>query len=441
MKTELTIKTDYLPNWGAFEGVRELLQNGKDAETEFHAKLEVRHKADTSTLIITNEGATLPREAMLFGHTTKIGQGNLIGKFGEGLKLGMLALVRAGHEVKIRSGSEVWLPKIERSEKFNADVLVIYIETGRQPKDRVQIEVSNVTKEDWALMRPCFLFLTPKGREDERIDTYYGALLLNEQDIGKVFVKGIFVEQDPQLKFGYDLTRDVAIDRDRKMVARYDLEWRVRKIWADSIVQRKDLVTKYLDMVFNNTPDVAGLDPTSAADLPEEVRNQAAARFKERHGDNAIPVDNMADSKDMEHLGKSGVLVVNKPLKAMLEAVFGTTDKIKSELANEITTHYGWRDLLPDERSNMESAIELVNAVEPVTLNDVNVVDFRSPSIVGMYKGGQILLSKVKLVDANMTLETVVHEVAHRFGGDGSHHHVAALERIWSGIVSNLRKA
>jgi hypothetical protein len=58
-----------------------------------------------------------------------------------------------------------------------------------------------------------------------------------------------------------------------------------------------------------------------------------------------------------------------------------------------------------------------------------------------MYKGGQILLSKVKLVDANMTLETVVHEVAHRFGGDGSHHHVAALERIWSGIVSNLRKA
>jgi hypothetical protein len=111
-------------------------------------------KADTSTLIITNEGATLPREAMLFGHTTKIGQGNLIGKFGEGLKLGMLALVRAGHEVKIRSGSEVWLPKIERSEKFNADVLVIYIETGRQPKDRVQIEVSNVTKEDWALMRP-----------------------------------------------------------------------------------------------------------------------------------------------------------------------------------------------------------------------------------------------------------------------------------------------
>jgi hypothetical protein len=66
----------------------------------------------------------------------------------------------------------------------------------------------------------------------------------------------------------------------------------------------------------------------------------------------------------MEHLGKSGVLVVNKPLKAMLEAVFGTTDKIKSELANEITTHYGWRDLLPDERSNMESAIELVNAVD-----------------------------------------------------------------------------
>lgn len=130
MKVELTIKVDYLPKWGALEGLRELIQNGKDAETEFRAPLEVRHRKDTNVLVIENDGCTIPHEALLFGHTSKLGRSGMIGKFGEGLKLGVLALVRAGHTVRIRSGSEVWIPKIERSEKFNADVLTVTIEKG-----------------------------------------------------------------------------------------------------------------------------------------------------------------------------------------------------------------------------------------------------------------------------------------------------------------------
>jgi len=61
-------------------------------------------------LRIENEGAHLSREALLFGTTSKMGRADLIGKFGEGLKLGVLALVRAGRPVTIRSGSEVWNP-------------------------------------------------------------------------------------------------------------------------------------------------------------------------------------------------------------------------------------------------------------------------------------------------------------------------------------------
>jgi len=440
MKTELTIKIDYLPEWAAFEGIRELLQNGKDSEDEFSAPLDVRHRPDTETLVIENEGAVLPREALLFGHTTKVGKSDLRGKFGEGLKLGVLALVRAGHAVKIRSGNEVWIPKIERSERFNADVLVFYIEKGRQPKQRVQIEIGGVTKDDWDKMRPCFLFLDKKTDNDEyRIDTAQGALLLRESDIGKIYVKGIFVERDPKIQFGYDLTQDVQVDRDRKMVARWDMEWRMRSIWNAASLQRKDLVSKYLDALFNDSADVADINNGNVMYVPDEVRDQAVARFKERHGEDAVPVDNMADSKDVEHLGKKGVLVINKPLKAVLQSILGTTEKIKAELANEVVTYYGWGELSDEERTNMESAIDLVSVVEKISLNDVDVVDFRSANIVGMFKGGRVLLAKSKLTDANLTLETMVHEVAHNFGGDGAHDHVSAIERIWSGIVAHLR--
>lgn len=440
MKIELSIKTEYLPTWGSFEGIRELIQNGRDAELEFGTPLEVRHQADNNTLVIETTGRTLPHEALLFGYTTKVGKGELIGKFGEGLKLGTLALVRSGYDVKIRSGAEIWTPTIERSEKFDADVLVFNIEKGRKPKDRIQIVVYNISKEEWDTMRACFLFLNKRSKEDKfRIDTSYGALLLDEADRGKVFVKGIFVEHDPELKWGYDLTKDVEIDRDRKMINRYDLKWRMALIWKLSMSERQDLINAYLEMLEKNTADLAGVDEYSASSLPEEVKKQAAAKFTATHGANAVPVESLADSKEVEHLGRKGILTPYKPLKAVLETIFGNTEKIKLDLRNEVVRHYSWSDLTIEERSNLESAIALVNKVEPIALDTIDVVDFRSEDTVGMFKDGRVFLSKNKLSDRDMTLETLIHEVAHFAGSDGSHRHVANIERIWSRIVSELR--
>jgi len=441
MKIELSIKTTYLPEWGAFEGIRELIQNGKDAETEFNAPLGVRHRADTKKLLIENKNTSLPHEALLFGHTTKTGKEDLIGKFGEGLKLGALALVRAGYDIKIRSGAEVWVPKIEKSEKFQADVLVFYISKGRQPKNRVQIEVSNVSEEEWSQMKGCFLFLNKKINKEYRIDTRYGALLLGEENVGRVFVKGIFVEHDPKLVVGYDLTKDVSVDRDRKMIARYDLSWRMREIWVLSIGQRQELMAKFMGLLEDSAGDVSDLDSYGARQLPREVREQAAASFKEKHGEDAVPVATMLDSKDIEHYGKKGVVVNNKPLQAVLETIFGTADEIKRELANEVAHAYGWSELTYEEKSNLESAIELVNAVEPVTLAEIDIVDFRSEKIEGMYKEDRFLIAKNKL-SRNSALEVLIHEVAHRGASfDGSHSHVCRIEKIWSGIVANLRDA
>ena len=156
MKVELSIQANYFPEWGVWEGVRELVANARDAEREFSAPLTVRHRKEGGVLILENEGATLPHEALLLGFTTKQGQSEMIGRFGEGLKGGVLALVRAGLAVKIRSGSEVWTPSIQRSEKFNANVLVFDIEKGRKEQDRVAVEIGSVTVEAWEKFRQLF---------------------------------------------------------------------------------------------------------------------------------------------------------------------------------------------------------------------------------------------------------------------------------------------
>lgn len=435
MKIELSIKTTYLPGWGAYEGIRELLQNGQDAKNEFDAPLDVHLRKETATLVITNEGCTLPVEALLLGHTSKVGRPDLIGKFGEGLKLGILALVRAGHAVKIRSGSEVWVPSIQRSEKFTADVLVFDITKGHKPSNRVAVEVGGVDEEVWASIKDCFLFLDPMP-ESECIRTPSGSLLLASRFAGKVFVKGIFVSNDPRLSYGYDL-QDADLDRDRKMVAHYDLQYRTATIWREALVRHPELMTDFSKLLEREAADIEGVDQYNAMTFEDHVQQTLANDFIRRHGQDAIPVQSLGESQDVEHLGKKGV-VVPKSLRAMLEQRLGTVEGNKAKLRNEVTASFGWHDLTAEEKANVERAIELVNGVEQITINEVDIVSFRDDKIRGMFKDSRALLARKIISDRDLCLRVLVHEVAHRTGGDGEKSHVANIERIWSGIIAHL---
>jgi hypothetical protein len=433
MKLELSVETTYLPEWGVWEGLRELIQNGKDAETEFKAPLSVTRYKDT--LRIENDGVTLPHEALLIGHTTKAERSDLIGHWGEGLDFGVLALVRAGRTVRIRSGDEVWIPSIQRSEKFNADVLVFDIQK-RVKQDRVRVEVSGVTKEEWENILDRFLFLQ-ELEPDEVIDGgYSGQLLTSERFKGRMYVKGIYVATDPELNYGYNYN-DAKTDRDRKMVDSFDSKWANARIWKEAAARRPDLFDKFFVLVDEGEKDVCGLD--DFVTIGSDVTDKVAAKFVERHGEDAIPVSTIGDSKELEHLGKKGV-VASKAMQSIISKKVGSVETVKYKLRKEVTKRYSWHDLTEDERSNLESAIALVSPVDKVSLDEFDVVDFRSEDLQGQYKDGRQLISKKVLEDRDETLTVVVHEVAHRGGlGDGEFSHVRAIERIWSGIVAALR--
>jgi hypothetical protein len=427
MRIELTIKTDYLPDWGAYEGIRELVQNGHDAKTEFGASFTVRHRAP-STLVIENEGCTLPHEALLFGHTTKAARSDTIGKFGEGLK--------------IRSGPEVWVPTIAQSDKFDASVLVFDIQTGRKPENRVQVEIDGVTKEEWKEFEKAFLFLRASGgRATDTVRTGHGALLLAPEYRGRVYVKGIFVQHKGDLAFGYDL--DTNVDRDRRLVASWDLEYATQGVWREALHTRPDLVDPFFSLLETESSDVKGFEDYGTSCLPDGVKDAAAARFTDRFGHDAIPVATLAESAEVEHLGKVGI-VTSKPLRKVLETRLGTTDENKARLAKEVVRFVGWHELGESERANLERAIALVNESAPVTLADVDVAEFRNPALMGLFspnddRGPRVRIAHRVLASRAATLEVIVHETAHKVGGsDGEKSHVADIERIWSGIVEKM---
>jgi hypothetical protein len=437
MRIELTIKTTYLPEWGVWEGIRELIQNARDAEVEFGAPMTVRHRAESNTLVIENDGTVLPHEALLLGFTSKAGRSDQIGKFGEGLKLGILALVRKGLTIKIRSGSEVWVPRIVRSEKFDADVLAFDILKNREAKNRVQVEVCGINTEAWEMLRGLFLFLT-KVKDGHACKTAYsGTILTGPQYQGKVFVRGIHVSKNADLRYGYDLV-DVDIDRDRKMIDQASLRWRLTSLWRSAVNEHPEMTPEYIQLLDDQAADLDGLDSYTAKQLSEDVRAKITEKFLARHGANALPVTNLSQSAEIEHLGMTGVVVSNN-LRAVLEAQLGDVESNKKKLAFMPKHTYGWRDLSSAERESLTSAIALVNAQEPVTLADVDVVDFRADNIDGMFSSGRMSISRKILVDTSETLATLVHEVAHRAGADGEKAHVMRIEKIWSGIVAAMR--
>lgn len=414
-----------------------MLQNGRDAEVEHQAPLTVEWRDDT--LYIENVGVTIPLKAMLLGHTTKVGNSAMIGQHGEGLDTGLLALVRAGHEVKIRNGSEVWTPTLEHNPQFDEEVLTLNVQGGNKPKNRVRIEIGGITKDAWGQMRDCFLFLS-KPTVSDRVDTHYGALLLNPKMAGRIYVKGIFVQTDADLRFGYDI-KDVELDRDRRMVESWNLKYHTKNIMLLALAKREDLFPQFETMLHDPTTEVDSIqDAYSVGNMPDAVMDFVVARFVGRHGVDAVPVQTLSESKDIEHLGKRGI-VVSKQLGAVLAKKLGDSLTVKMRLAKEETARYGWSDLSTEERTTLEDAVALINVVESLTLDVIEIVDFRDPRMMGQFKGatGQILLARKHLQDPAETLATLVHETAHRGGGDGEVDHVRRIEHIWAQIVQNLR--
>src|ERR1700674_1452231 len=97
-RIELTLKTDYVPNWNVDDGIREFVSNAQDAKTQYGDSIKIdwylpAGETTQGTLRIENTGSVLSRETLLFGQSTKYGQSQTIGSFGEGSKLATLALL------------------------------------------------------------------------------------------------------------------------------------------------------------------------------------------------------------------------------------------------------------------------------------------------------------------------------------------------------------
>ena len=246
------ISNKYVSNWGIHEAIREIIQNQSDGLTEkylnnfkafplkdkyeFDFKLlnetlkivgGIRYDEEEEKLTIWNEGE-LQTGDLLLGGTKNISNNKLLkGRFGEGMKLAALALIRNSKIFKIITRGEEWKFEIKEDARFIKDeekqkCLFWSSETCNSEiyKGKVTVIIRNITLDEWKKEIDNYLWLTQKdtitiqAKDDKGNIT--GEILFGNAFADKIYVKDIFVmdTKDPfRTYFGFNT--DLDLDRDR----------------------------------------------------------------------------------------------------------------------------------------------------------------------------------------------------------------------------------
>jgi hypothetical protein len=428
-KHVLPIKPTYIASWGMWECVRELVQNAKDEEQEHGSPMTIEHV--DGWLHIANEGADLAISALLLGETSKAGKRGLRGQHGEGLDLALLCAARGDYEVKVFTKTEVWSPRIEYVKEYDARCLVVNTRKLVNPRTGVTVSL-HIDKDTWLGLRSQFLFLDPPK---EIIASDGGSLITDSNRKGQVFVKGIYVMTSHKSSYGFDLN-DVALDRDRRVIGSFDLQWACAAIVKGALSRDPAAyAAPVMALLEDGAADVEFIG--SQLDSAPGGRKALAEAFRNKHGQDAMPVGSMAESQQLAHHGIKGVVVNTATVRALAPEMGSYTDAAQ-KARMQPTKLYAWHELTEAEQAVYEDGMVRMAGIFGEHMPEacqLKICEFGDDSIEGSccLSTSEIHVRRASLVDVYTLLEVLVHELAHASSqaGDGTMSHVRAIERIW----------
>lgn len=427
---ELSLSASYVLDWGVWEGIREFAQNMRDAAVMHGTTSRVEYTARNNTLTLASEGKSIDARSLLLGHSTKRGNAEAAGERGEGLNLAMLALIRSGCEVAVRTGDEIWLPRLERSEKFGGEPVLV-IRTRKAPRrDSVEVKIVGVSVADWEKARFRLLFIDVPDENEVFGGGYHGRLLTNPRYAGMLFVKGIYVQGVPNMQYGYDLD-NLKLDRDRRMANSWDVSYETSSVLLAASKTRAEARKALYQNAKAGHPDGSGASLQYAGD---DVLDTLVAQFLEEYGADAVPVSGETEARDLRYLGLSPVVVSADNLRAALEAKLGRYREIRGRAVSTPQSVYSRDTLEHGERFALLAAEDLLKDIDIEV--HAEVVDFRDPAFLGLSNTatGQIWIARKSLGTVSSVLGVLCHEHAHVVTklGDGSPGHTAQIEETWA---------
>ncbi|KAI8894557.1 hypothetical protein BC833DRAFT_604453 [Globomyces pollinis-pini] len=233
-----------------------------DGKHYLYGKIVLINKTTTSGMILLiNYGAAIPRACWVTG--TSLKQPSAIGRFGEGMKKGILAILGENAEVTYYTNNEKWDWKMMYNQSGIKTLHVVTkkpkggIKPGRviHTKDRAPkntvVEIRNTPIDAFDTKQ--FLFLEPA--QDYFSVPEYGAILFS--NLGELFVKKVFAERRNDVEFGYnfDDSKGDMLSRDRKSIpSKKQVECSIASIWNKYLPDPScdpDKIAQYLQLLID----------------------------------------------------------------------------------------------------------------------------------------------------------------------------------------------
>ncbi len=442
-------------DWGEWEAIRDIVQNALD-EAEAY-----RFGYDSQGLWIADRGRGVAVADFLLG-PPKLKPDYARGKFGEGMKIAALALIRKGYPVYVQTiGRELWILFLEQKVDGSAETLAaLWRSHGAKAGTKFHIigYTGTAFRDRFAVNLPRSAIiaegpspLTKPIRRFNQLIQYKFA----ESETSRIFARDIYM-RDIKSEFSYNLW-GFDMTPDRQGPKNETAMWNdIGRLWC--CVTRVDLLEKFLRMV-GEPPQVTsgeshniqmgtsamGTEPVTGKSYAGFIKENASAwRLAWQHvfGDNVVIRTEDRWDGTVKHLGYESVA-----LQWMVKDALATAITTDADLIRASQERLREAQVIPDTRltSRQRAHLRLARAIanwpgNPVAGVYAAIIPPASDRArtAGLYNRTtqEIYIASDQLERGRSTIDTLIHELAHHFDGeDLEEAHSQEMTRVAARVV------
>jgi len=426
--------TSWRTEWGEWESIRDIVQNALD-ETE---SFSIEHI--DNDLIIKDTGTGLAIRDLLLG-AQKPKESYMRGKFGEGLKVAALSLLRAGYGLRVETvgKSVVFCMYTQEVDSVNISTLAALWKENlvNEYIGGTSIIIQGYS-EDQPIYEDRFIHtanLVMLHKEKSKIKTprqRYSMIYRANKGQAAIFCRDIYL-RDIEGAYSYNLW-DFELSPDRH-APKYEFEvWQnISHLWQtisdehlmiEFLKAIRDKSTKYLNSDIDM--DIAffciNSDHVSYKSIMEANADKWQRAFQKVYGNKSVVRTNGSFELSVNNLGYTAVELPSGLQKALCE-IIETDEKAVKDVVENLEDVDVIPDITLDPRHLM-----ILNAMRDIVVGiafHVKVVDVAHLPMMGdtipiglwHEQSSSIFLSPTIITNFNAALKITLHELAHSLSG------------------------